>query len=67
MSSRRRSCRNDPDKFCYICGEFTFTKQRNAFSDFVRKIYFAYFKVKLGDQDKLFTGQHDYFWIDFFN
>ena len=52
MSSSRRSYRNDPDKFCYICGEYTFKNQRKAITDFVRKIYLAYFKVKLGDQDK---------------
>ena len=53
MSSSRRSCCNDPDKFCYICGQYTFKKQRKTITDFVRKVYLAYFKVKLGDQDKL--------------
>ncbi|XP_076799763.1 uncharacterized protein LOC143444861 [Clavelina lepadiformis] len=52
MSSSRRSCRNDPDKFCYICGEYIFKDQRKAITDFVRKVYLSYFKVKLGDQDK---------------
>ena len=52
MSSSRRSCRNDPDKFCYICGQYTFKDQRKAITDFVRKVYLAYFKVMLGDQDK---------------
>ena len=52
MSSSRRSCCSDPDKFCYICGQYTFKKQRKAITDFVRKVHLAYFKVKLGDQDK---------------
>ena len=52
MSSSRRRCYNDPDKFCYICGQYTFKNQRKAITDFVRKVYIAYFKVKLGDQDK---------------
>ena len=52
MSSSRRSCRNDPDKFCYICREYIFKNQRKAITDFVRKIYLTYFKVKFGDQDK---------------
>ena len=39
-------------KFCYICGEYTFKNQKNTITDFVRKIYPAYFKVKIGDQDK---------------
>ena len=23
MSTKRRECRNNPDVFCYICGEYT--------------------------------------------
>ena len=52
MNLSQRGCRNDPDKFCYICEEYTFKNQRKAISDFVRKIYLAYFKVKFVDQDK---------------
>ena len=43
MSSSRRSCCNDPEKFCFICGEYTFKNQRKAITDF---------KVKLDDQGK---------------
>jgi hypothetical protein len=42
-----------PNCFCYICvcGEFMIiTHQRN-----IRKVYYAYFGVKLGDQDKSWT------------
>ena len=52
MSSCRRSCANSPDAFCYICGEYTLKHQRKGIKDFVKQSYFAYFVVKLGDQDK---------------
>ena len=28
MPKKRRSCKNDPDTFCYICGELTLLKYR---------------------------------------
>ena len=48
----RRRCRNDPDVFCYICGSFITTKQSMSITYFVRKAYFGYFGMRLGDQDK---------------
>ncbi|QQP34707.1 Uncharacterized protein FKW44_022685 [Caligus rogercresseyi] len=52
MASARRSCRNNPDVFCYICGEYTLSGDRKNITGFVKRAYMAYFKVKLGDQDK---------------
>lgn len=52
MASVRRKCINSPDSFCYICGGFTIPLQRKNITTFVKQAYFAYFKVKLGDQDK---------------
>ena len=52
ISSPRRKCKLDPNVFCYICGSFTVSKQRQGITDFVKKSYLAYFGVKLGDQDK---------------
>ena len=52
MTSSRRSCANDPDLFCYICGRFTRKKDRRNITPFVKNAYHAYFGVKLGDQDK---------------
>ena len=51
-TSSRRSCVNDPNVFCYICGEYTLEHNQNLITDFVKQAYLAYFKVKLGDQDK---------------
>ena len=47
-----RTRRNDPGVFCYICGEYPQEHNRKAISDFVKQAYLAYFKEKLGDQDK---------------
>ena len=52
ISSSRRKCKLDPNVFCYMCGSFTVSKQRQRITDFVKKAYLAYFGVKLGDQDK---------------
>lgn len=50
--SRRGSCVSKVDNFCYICGSFASTKQRQRITDFVMRAYKAYFGMKLGDQDK---------------
>ena len=52
ISPSRRKCKFDPNVFCYICGPFTVSKQRQEITDFVKKAYLAYFGVKVGDQDK---------------
>ena len=52
MDSSRRSCRNKPDVFCYICGEYTVVPNRKSVTSFVKRAYHAYFGMKLGDQDK---------------
>ena len=51
-TSKRRKCCNDPDIFCYICGCFTLPPQRRNITTFIKRMYLAYFKVRLGDQDK---------------
>ena len=48
----RRHCINNADCFCYICGSFVVTKQRYNITSFVRNTYYAYFGVKIGEQDK---------------
>jgi hypothetical protein len=51
-SSSRKECRNLPDAFCYICGTYTFARQRKNITSFVKRAYKAYFDIILGDQDK---------------
>ncbi|GBM84390.1 hypothetical protein AVEN_145076-1 [Araneus ventricosus] len=41
-----------PDNFCFICGEYTVKSQQRNVSNFVKKVYFVCFKLKLADQDK---------------
>ena len=52
MASRSRSCKNHPDSFCYICDEFKLTDERNCVTQFIKKVYHAYFGIQLDDQDK---------------
>ena len=47
-----RKCLNDPDRFCYICGEFTPGSLRRPITKAVKLNYKSYFKCPLGDQDK---------------
>jgi hypothetical protein len=47
-----RDCVNSPDSFCYIYGEAVVKKQQRNISAFVKNVYFAYFGVKLEDQEK---------------
>ena len=37
MSTKRRQCRNNPDVFCYICGEYMMAKYRSNLIDFTKK------------------------------
>lgn len=47
-----RGCKNSANSFCYICGEFVIKKHQRNITDFVKKVYLAYFGTRLGDQDK---------------
>ena len=52
MSSMKKKYSNNPDVFCYICGSFTPTAQRQSINNFVEKAHFTDFKIKRRDQDK---------------
>lgn len=49
-----RKCVNSPDSLCFIKREFMVKKQQSNITDF-GKVYFVYFKLKLGDQDKVWA------------
>ena len=49
-------CKNNPDRFCYICGNVVFPNHQVTITDFVKKAYCDYFEVKLGDQDESVTS-----------
>ena len=42
-----RGCRNHPDIFCYICGQYTLIRARNAIDGFVKKAYITYFGIHI--------------------
>ena len=48
----RRKCLNNPNNFCYICGQHMLTKQSQEITTFVKTYYYYYFGIYLGDQDK---------------
>ena len=51
----RRLCVQNLQKFCYICGCYTFDGEGRKIDSFVKKLYFAYFKLKVSDMDKSFA------------
>ena len=50
MSSR--DCVISLNNFCFICGEYAAKFQYRKVTDLVKRVYFAYFKLKIEDQDK---------------
>ena len=56
---RLRGCVNDPDSFCYISGRFTRKKDRRNVTPLIKNALYAYFGVKLGDQDKTWALHKD--------
>ena len=50
MSTRK--CLNNPNVFSYICGNYIIAKQKQDSNSFVRNVYYAYFGIRLGDEDK---------------
>ena len=55
VTTEMRKCENDPNRFCYICGKVTLSSRQTKITHFVKQAYYAYFGVKLGDQDKPFA------------
>ena len=66
MSNLKRKCKNDPDKFCYICGQYTPPVHRRKFIPRVKIAYKFYFGCEVGNQDKNWSphiamlGTHSY-------
>ena len=51
-----RNCKNDPDRFCYICGHVVFLDSQAKITYLVKKIHAKYFGVGLRHQDKPFAN-----------
>lgn len=50
-------CTNSPDKFCYVCGNYTASKNRHKISTSpsLHENYLAYFGFAISDQDKWYV------------
>ena len=47
-----RNCKNDPNIFCYVCGQFTSKNEICEIKEDIKHYYLNYFQCHLGDQDK---------------
>ena len=52
VCSYNRGYKNSPNTFCYLCGDFVVKKHQRNIIDFVKKVYFLYFGIEIGNQDK---------------
>ena len=50
-----RMCKNNPDSFCYICGNVVLTNKKKKINDLEKNTHRDYFGVQLGDHDKPFA------------
>ena len=48
-------CKNNPDRFSYICGYMVLLNCQAKITDFMKKANHDYFGAKLGDQNSSFT------------
>lgn len=56
IKSKSRNCINNPDHFCYICGEYILKEnQRKVITEAIKKSYLDYFGIDLKYKDKSWT------------
>lgn len=57
MSKRKRDfeCENDPDNFCYVCGEYTQLRDRRSFTNILQDAYLHYFGIAGAHLDAVWT------------
>ena len=53
----KSSCKNNANRFCYICGHVVLPQRRAETTDFMKKTYHAYFEFKIGHHLKPFAPQ----------
>ncbi|KAJ8665509.1 hypothetical protein QAD02_007171 [Eretmocerus hayati] len=49
------ACKNDPDKFCYVCGSLTFKGETRKISEIFKFLHSEYFKRNVSHQDENFV------------
>lgn len=47
-----RVCKNSPDNFCYICGNFVVTLHRRRLTPLIKRAYLHYFGSEIDERDK---------------
>jgi len=47
-----KKCKNNPNSFCYICGEYTLPGKKSKLNKTIGASYKSYFGCEIGDQDK---------------
>ena len=52
MSSRSRGCTNDPNIFCYICGEYVVKSQRQNITNLFKMFTMPTLELSLGTKIK---------------
>lgn len=55
MQNKRGTCASKTNRFCYICGNYIFKGDERSITPRTKKLYYEYFKMKIGDQDKPFA------------
>ena len=45
-------CKNSPNTFYHICYNSVVKQHQRNITDFMKKVYFAYFGVEIGNQHK---------------
>lgn len=57
MAKRKRifECENNPDYFCYICGNYIVCKNKRKFTTALQEFYFQYFQMKVENLEENWT------------
>lgn len=45
-------CKNNPNSFCYYCGEYVPSMQRFSITLAIKTFYFDYFKIEITNLDE---------------
>ena len=54
-TSRKFTCKNDPDLFCFVCGHFILKTTGRKITDEIKYEYLQYFGFALVNEDKPWT------------
>jgi len=52
LTMTSRQFKNDPNRFCYICGKLTSAKEKRSITSHTKKLYKAHFDCDIAGKDK---------------